>query len=468
MGALPIRDSSTVELEANPRVVWMVTAAVSVLVHAIAIAVASSLVAGLDGSGPRLGHDLAGFRVDDGLAFVDLDVAIDPRAAVAPVDDPATVIPTAPPPTPPAPEIPVEPAEAPVGARGDFRHPTERPAPANRLPGPPLDPRQTRDFVGASDRGTGLGRPVDETAWRRDTSTAHERLSDGADSYQPPRERTSREARPSSPQAVRREPAPGEGDSARTAVLEAPAPPASDATTEDPQGTAPPASRMREAEDEPPSPPTDAADDVARHGPRHVTVATSGPLDADRGPRLFDVRAGRARVPTDDRDLRAASRELHPSLLDLSLAAAAGTSTEGRGPGETPGALTKASRGLAAAVTRPHGLPGGTGDEDSLSERTYNRYNLELRRRVHDAYSFPKDLALRLEQGETIVRFTVAPDGRLSGAAEVVKSSGFPGFDQAALDAVAKALPFPHMPDPAHARPLRFSVRFAASNPVIW
>ena len=465
MGALPIRDSNSVEVEANPRVVWMVTAAVSVLAHAVAIAVAGSLVAGLDGSGLRLGRDLAGFRVDDGLTFVDLDVAIDPWAAAASVVEPTSVVPTAPEPTPPAPEMPV----APAGAPGDFRHLTERPAPPNRLPGPPLDPRHTRDFVGASDRGAGLGRPIEDAAWRRDTSTAHQRLSDGADTYQPPRERTSRDARPSSPQGARREPAPGEGDSAHTSVPEAPAPLVSDATTEDPQATAPPARRTREAGDDDPSAPTDAADDdTARRGPRHVTVASRGPLDADLGPRLFDVTGGRARVPTDDRDLRAASRELHPSILDLSLAAAAGTSTEGRGPGETPGALTKASRGLAAAMTRPHGLAGGTGDEDSLVERTYNRYNLELRRRVHDAYSFPKDLALRLEQGETIVRFTVAPDGRLSGAAEVVKSSGFVGFDQAALDAVAKALPFPKMPDPAHARPLRFSVRFAASNPVIW
>jgi periplasmic protein TonB len=80
---------------------------------------------------------------------------------------------------------------------------------------------------------------------------------------------------------------------------------------------------------------------------------------------------------------------------------------------------------------------------------------------------YPRQLAVRLEQGETILHFVVQPDGKLGDAVQVVKSSGFVEFDQAALDAVRKALPFRPMPDAAHARslPVRLPVTF--SNPVI-
>ena len=56
---------------------------------------------------------------------------------------------------------------------------------------------------------------------------------------------------------------------------------------------------------------------------------------------------------------------------------------------------------------------------------------------------FPKALALRLEQGETIVEFVVGVDGRLGDGPRVVKSSGFEEFDSAALRAVRRAAPFP-------------------------
>jgi TonB family protein len=209
-----------------------------------------------------------------------------------------------------------------------------------------------------------------------------------------------------------------------------------------------------------------APDRQAPLGPRFASLESTGPLDADHGARAFDVANGGASA-TDSLAARAASDELHPSIADLSRAAAAGDADLGRGPGLEPGGSPVASRGLAAAITRPHGVAAGTGDEDSLRARTYSRYELEIRRRVHDAYAFPKDLALRMEQGETIVRFTVAPDGRLSGSAQVVKSSGFDGFDQAALDAVARALPSRPMPDAGRARPLVFSVRFRAANPFV-
>ena len=80
---------------------------------------------------------------------------------------------------------------------------------------------------------------------------------------------------------------------------------------------------------------------------------------------------------------------------------------------------------------------------------------------------WPRALAIRLLQGETILHFVVLPDGRLRDRVQVVKSSGFSEFDQAALDAVRKASPFPPMGDPEGARPLSVNLPVTFSNPVI-
>ena len=80
---------------------------------------------------------------------------------------------------------------------------------------------------------------------------------------------------------------------------------------------------------------------------------------------------------------------------------------------------------------------------------------------------FPRALALRLEQGETVLRFVVLPDGNLGDAIQIVKSSGFAEFDQEAVDAVRRASPFGPMPDPARARSLLVKLLVAFPNPVI-
>jgi len=73
-----------------------------------------------------------------------------------------------------------------------------------------------------------------------------------------------------------------------------------------------------------------------------------------------------------------------------------------------------------------------------------------------------KTLALRMEQGVTVVYFIVGADGRLSEGPRVVKSSGFDEFDLAAVRAVRQAAPFPTMP---FMIPMSMSVIF--DNPVI-
>jgi TonB family protein len=422
--------------------VWLGTAALSVVAHGVGLA----LLAVLLGSGAmrssRSSLGLASFPVDDASMFVDVTAepevspnltgqALEPSSAARP--------------------LPVR-----LGTEADRLQPAARPAPSA-----PVAVSPARQGLPSSDTGDSAGQRLLEPAWRRDSSTLHERLTDGAHTYQPSRELTSPRTRPASPQAVRREQARGVGDSARTrrpapplATANYPAPP-----TRDDQ----PGGETRDGQMT-----NDDAEPSVAETPRPVAVAASaaGPLDAELGPRSFDA-AGRLPRVADDESTRAASAELRPGVTDFSLASLSGTSARGSGPSDVPGAIPTVSPGDAPSPKGVRGVKGGRGDEESLRERTYDRYEQEVRRRVGRAQVFPKDLALRLEQGQTLLRFVLRSDGRLVEAARIVKSSGFAEFDQAALDAVRQAMPFPAMPDPRHAGPRAFNMLVEFTNPVI-
>jgi len=178
-------------------------------------------------------------------------------------------------------------------------------------------------------------------------------------------------------------------------------------------------------------------------------------------------RPGRA---ADDQTQRAASDELHPGLTDFTRASAlrAAAAADGRGPATTPGAVARPSAGSAPAEfgARDPQAPGLEVSDRTL-DRRYQRYIQEVSQRVRRIREFPKALALRLEQGETIVQFVVGIDGRLGDGPRVMKSSGFEEFDAAAVRAVRRAAPFPPMPDPGSARPLPVSLRVTFDNPVV-
>lgn len=287
--------------------------------------------------------------------------------------------------------------------------------------------------VPAADQGDGPGRPV-PPGFRRDTSTLRAHISDGASSYRPAHERTARVA--TSPQAIREEPHPGPGDSARTRAQEEHV-----AALDEERGQG------------------DFVEPAPRRSPGDDDVRSQGPLDTETGPRRYDVSLrGPAR---DNAWSRAASDETHPSLMDLSAAAVPGNGSEGRGPGGAPGALARQSDGLApsrsglAASILGHG-------SDSAGEGVQDHYYFDLDRRVTAVVHFPKDLALELRQGDAIVTFTVASNGRLAGPIQVAKSAGFPAFDDEAVAAVQRAAPFP---PPGKARPISLRVWFR--NPMV-
>jgi len=190
-------------------------------------------------------------------------------------------------------------------------------------------------------------------------------------------------------------------------------------------------------------------------------IRGQGPLDSEQGPRRFEIdEHGPAR---DTRSVRAASDEAHPGRLELAAVAAPGEETSGHGPAATPGISSATDLGTATAL-RGATVPAPAGPEIALDaeERAYRRYHAEIKRRVERVLRFPKRLALMLYQGETVVQFTIRPDGYLAGSVKVVKSAGFGEFDDQAVSAVHRAAPFPPM-----RRPLTVSMPIAFENPVI-
>ncbi|HEY4183730.1 MAG TPA: TonB family protein [Polyangia bacterium] len=322
-------------------------------------------------------------------------------------------------------------------------------APAPGLPTP---------AAAAPDRGGGQGRTVPDLAWRRDSSTLHDRLTDGATHYQPAHSRTAAHAK--APQAVRREVDVGAGDAPRASQAHDVSAPSIDGM---PDPT--PAPRGGEGVEAPPAalpPHRGAEQDVA------AALPSRGPLAADEGTSSFDV--ARRGAAADDQAVRSTSAEPRPSIMDLSLATARGHGVDGAGAAARAGAVAKPTTGGAPALAGHLGPVTGAGEAAAARERARAQYEREIQGRVNRTLIWPRRLAIRLEQGETMLRFTVEPNGTIAGAVGVTKSAGFDEFDQAAVDAVRRAAPFPPIPTPAteHPRqPLSVSLRVTFSNPVI-
>ncbi|MGK0674668.1 MAG: TonB family protein [Halothiobacillaceae bacterium] len=84
-------------------------------------------------------------------------------------------------------------------------------------------------------------------------------------------------------------------------------------------------------------------------------------------------------------------------------------------------------------------------------------YRTRVRQAIDKHKHYPR-VARRLElEGRVVVAFTVEADGRLAGV-RVVESSGSELLDEAALEAVRKAAPFPPFPDGVERRQWGFTL----------
>ncbi len=350
--------------------------------------------------------------------------------------------------------------EAPVVERPLDAPAGEQDNPVDRTRAPAVGDGRERAEA-APDQGAAGGAPPVH-AYRRDTSVLHARLTDGASENQASRLRTSHHR--SSPQAMRREARVGIGDSTHTVTPTRAPVSVAQAEAAVPVEGGEPAGAGASVASSPAQPKPSTAPLADKEAPSH----TVGPLDAEAGARRFDVQ--RPGAAADDETQRTASTEMHPGITDFSRPSAPApvAAPTGRGPSAAPGAVARASTGTAPAEL---GAPAPQEESSVIDERTqdrrYQRYYQEILQRVARVREFPKSLALRLEQGETIVQFVVGVDGRLRDGPRVVKSSGFSEFDSEAVRAVKRAAPFPPLPVPANARPVPVSLRQIFDNPVI-
>jgi TonB family protein len=101
-----------------------------------------------------------------------------------------------------------------------------------------------------------------------------------------------------------------------------------------------------------------------------------------------------------------------------------------------------------SASTRPDGTSGVSGAPIPLDtqEPRYQDYFNKIRDRIKANWVYPRPAGERDIEGELLIKFHIAKDGRLEYI-ELVHTSGTPILDDAALTAVKLAQPFPPVPD---------------------
>jgi TonB family protein len=187
----------------------------------------------------------------------------------------------------------------------------------------------------------------------------------------------------------------------------------------------------------------------------------------DEGPAATNAAIRDPRV-RDDTDAELLAAQMVESWVESSQRSGTrvGDGRGGVGGGGAPG--VGGAEG-AGGLARPHGPGGGPYSSLDTSDARYHRWYLALKRRVLDRLSFPRARLVAMDQGLTVYRFDVSPDGRLAGPPRLLRSSGFEDFDRAALTAIVEAAPFQPLPRELSDGVERHSVRMAVehSNPMV-
>lgn len=102
--------------------------------------------------------------------------------------------------------------------------------------------------------------------------------------------------------------------------------------------------------------------------------------------------------------------------------------TEGRADG------TAASRGTGARRTQ--------GDGNAAADN----YKGKVRRKLQRALRAPAGASRQKAWPEVVLSFTISASGNIAGPGLIIRSSGSPAFDKAALAALRRAAPFPPIP----------------------
>ena len=132
----------------------------------------------------------------------------------------------------------------------------------------------------------------------------------------------------------------------------------------------------------------------------------------------------------------------NPSFAPIGSGTGSGTriSSSGTGSGRGTGSGSGSGYGSGSGGGNPGG-GGGKPGIDAIKEPDFGPYMRELQRRIKMAWDPPKGN----ESKRVVLLFKIAKDGRLLSC-RVLKSSGAPNADKAALNAVHLAAPFRPLP----------------------
>ncbi len=92
------------------------------------------------------------------------------------------------------------------------------------------------------------------------------------------------------------------------------------------------------------------------------------------------------------------------------------------------------------------GVQNGSSITFDTEEFKYYGYMQRLKEKIESVWKYPSDAATRGEYGDLYIQFTIKKNGKI-GAVELVKGSGHPSLDAAAILALRTADPYWPLPD---------------------
>jgi protein TonB len=216
---------------------------------------------------------------------------------------------------------------------------------------------------------------------------------------------------------------------------------------------------------------------ASRAGDGHARTTAERRDEADKALRTAggfarpDVQAHPAATdaaePSDDVadrvDQALVSDEKQPQKIELTRPTSPGASTSGRGDGAL--GYAPAAHGTAPVPTGAPALPDARTLALATYQRVYDRYLQGVRDKVDPLWEFPRELAVRMEQGDVLVGFTIRKNGSVTDV-RVLKASGFDKFDKNVVAAIKRAAPFGPLPETLGSE-LRVTAPFEGSNPAI-
>lgn len=212
------------------------------------------------------------------------------------------------------------------------------------------------------------------------------------------------------------------------------------------------------ASDEPAS---DEADRSARARVLRSAAGHARP-DVQEHPAATDA-AHPSEAVADRVDEALVSDEEQPAPIELTRPTSPGRAESGHGDGAL--GFAPVASGAAPVPTGAPGLPDARALALATFQRAYDRYLVKVRERVDPLWEFPRELAVRMEQGDVLVGFTIRSDGTVKDL-RVLKGSGFEKFDKNVVAAIRKAAPFEPLPATLGSE-LRVTAPFEGSNPAI-